>query len=42
MGTDEERINYTQITNKLLESKCKEEDILFLNIYDYISKNVIN
>ena len=39
MGTDEERINYTQITNKLLESKCKEEDILFLNIYDYISKN---
>jgi hypothetical protein len=39
MGTDEERINYTQITNKLLESKCKEEDILFLNIYDDISKN---
>ena len=39
MGSDEERINYTLITNKLLESKCKEEDILFLNIYDYISKN---
>jgi len=39
MGNDEERINYTQITNKLLESKCKEKSILFLNIYDDISKN---
>ena len=33
-GSDEERINYTQITNKLLETKCKENNILFLNIYD--------
>jgi len=39
MGSDEERINYTQITNKLLESKCKENSILFLNIYDDISIN---
>ena len=38
-GSDEERINYIQITNKLLESKCKEHNILFLNIYDYISNN---
>jgi lysophospholipase L1-like esterase len=39
MGSDEERINYTQITNKLLETKCKENTILFLNIYDDISNN---
>jgi len=38
-GSDEERINYTQITNKLLETKCKENNILFLNIYDDISNN---
>lgn len=38
-GSDEERINYTQITNKLLETKCKENSILFLNIYDDISNN---
>lgn len=38
-GSDEERINYTQITNKLLETKCKENSISFLNIYDDISNN---
>ena len=37
-GSDEERFNYTQITNKLLEIKCKENNILFLNIYNHISK----
>jgi hypothetical protein len=38
-GNDEERVKYTQITNKLLETKCKEKGILFLNIYNDISKN---
>ena len=38
-GSDEERINYTQITNRLLKDKCKENNILYLDIYDYISKN---
>jgi len=39
MSNDEERINYTQNTNKLLETKCKENNILFLNIYNDISNN---
>lgn len=39
LGSDEERINYTLITNKLLESACKKYNILFLNFYDDISEN---
>lgn len=38
-GNDQIRIMYTQITNKILETKCKEKGILFLNIYDDISIN---
>jgi len=39
-GSNDDRINYTQITNKILETKCKEKDILFFNIYDDISNTL--
>lgn len=38
-GSDVERIKYTLIMNQLLEARCKENSILFLNIYYDISKN---
>jgi hypothetical protein len=39
LGSEEERTNYTLITNRLLKDKCKENNILYLDIYDDISKN---
>ena len=38
-GSDADRIQYTSIMNRLLEQKCKEKGILFLNVYHDISKN---
>ena len=32
-GTDEERKNYTEQINTSLEKKCKDENILFIDVY---------
>lgn len=37
VGTDEERIRYTEKMNLYLENKCKEYGYYFLDIYNYYS-----
>jgi hypothetical protein len=38
VGTDEERVRFTNKTNKLLETLCKENNYIYFNPYSYYSR----